>query len=95
MAKRIAVIGSGAAGMTAASSAREKDPEAEITVFTEDEHVAYSPCAIPFVIEGRIKDFRSIVMHTPEWYRKERRIEVHVRTKVIRVDLEAKAPDVA
>ena len=90
MAKRIAVIGSGAAGMTAASSARERDQEAEITVFTEDEHVAYSPCAIPFVIEGRIKDFRSIVMHTPEWYRKERRIDVHVRTKVTGVDLEGK-----
>ncbi|MBR2092437.1 MAG: FAD-dependent oxidoreductase, partial [Candidatus Methanomethylophilaceae archaeon] len=47
MAKKIIVIGSGAAGMTAASTARAKDPECEITVFTEDEDVAYSPCVIP------------------------------------------------
>ena len=52
--------------------------------------MAYSPCAIPFVIEGRIKDFDSIVMHTPEWYRKERGIAVHTKTKVTHVDLDAR-----
>ncbi|HSV42765.1 MAG TPA: FAD-dependent oxidoreductase, partial [Methanomassiliicoccales archaeon] len=59
-------------------------------VFTEDAYVAYSPCAIPFVIEGKIKDFESIVMHTPEWYHKERNIAVRVRTKVTKVDVDAK-----
>ena len=53
MAKRIIVIGSGAAGMSAASAAREASPDADITVFTEDEDIAYSPCAIPWGIEGR------------------------------------------
>jgi NADH oxidase (H2O2-forming) len=40
MAKRIVIIGSGAAGMTAASSARATDKDAEITVFTSEEHVS-------------------------------------------------------
>lgn len=90
MVKRIFVIGSGAAGMTAASTAREHAKDAEIVLFTEDMDVAYSPCAIPFVIEGRIKDFNSIIMHTPEWYRKERGIAIHTKTKVTHVDLDAK-----
>ncbi|WP_019177537.1 NAD(P)/FAD-dependent oxidoreductase [Methanomassiliicoccus luminyensis] len=90
MAKKIVVIGSGAAGMTAASSAREANEDAEIVVFTEEEHVSYSPCAIPFVLEGKIKDFDSIIMHTPEWYRKERSIEVRTRTKVTGVDVDKK-----
>ncbi|MFA5313420.1 MAG: FAD-dependent oxidoreductase [Methanomassiliicoccales archaeon] len=90
MARRIIVIGSGAAGMTAASTARSSSTDAIIDVFTEDGHVSYSPCAIPFVIEGKIKDFDSIVMHTPEWYRKERRINVHIKTKVVSVDVDAK-----
>ena len=55
--------------MTAASTARGHGA-GEITLITEDEHVAYSPCAIPFVVEGRIKDFQDIVMHTPEFYRR-------------------------
>jgi NADH oxidase (H2O2-forming) len=88
MAKRIIVIGSGAAGMTAASQAREHRADSEITVFTEEEQVSYSPCAIPFVIEGRIKDFDSIVMHTPQFYQDKRNIKVQVRTKVSAVDME-------
>ncbi|MCG7841318.1 MAG: NAD(P)/FAD-dependent oxidoreductase, partial [Methanomassiliicoccales archaeon] len=87
MARKIVVIGGGAAGMTAASTAREQG-EDDITLITEDEHVAYSPCAIPFVLEGKIKDFRSIVMHTPEFYQSERNIKVLVRTTVDKVDLD-------
>lgn len=86
MAKKIVVVGSGAAGMTAASAARGTDNEAEVTVFTEEEHIAYSPCAIPFVLEGTIKDFPSIVMHDPEFYRRERNITVRTGTRVASVD---------
>lgn len=90
MGRKVIVIGGGAAGMHAASTAREKNKEAEVTVFTEDEHVAYSPCAIPFVLEGKIKSFESIVMHTPEFYHKERNISVLTKTKVTAVDMDKK-----
>ncbi len=86
MSLKIAVIGSGAAGMTAASTARREDPGAEIVLFTEDEHIAYSPCVIPWVLEGRT-GWESIVMHDPEYYRQERGIDVRTLTKVTSVDL--------
>ena len=89
MARRIIVIGSGAAGMSAASAAKEGDPSAEVTVFTEDEDVAYSPCAIPWGIEGKI-GWDGIVMHTPGFYEKERGIKIFIRTKVDSVDDAAK-----
>lgn len=85
MAKKIIVIGSGAAGMTAASTAKGKDPECDVMVFTEDEDIAYSPCAIPWGIEGR-SAWTDIVMHTPEFYEKERGIKVLTKTKVESVD---------
>lgn len=81
MAKEIIVIGSGAAGMTAASSARATDASAKITVFTEDEDVAYSPCVIPWVLEGRAA-WDGIVMHTPEFYGEKKNIEVITKTIV-------------
>ena len=81
MARKIIVIGSGAAGMSAASNARNADPEAEITVFTEDTDVAYSPCMIPWVLEGK-SDWDGMIMHTPEWYAKERNIKILTQTKV-------------
>ena len=89
MAKRIIVIGSGAAGMSAASAAREASPDADITVFTEDEDIAYSPCAIPWGIEGR-SQWDEIVMHTPQFYSEKRNIRVLTKTKMESVDGEAK-----
>lgn len=89
MARKIIVIGSGAAGMTAASTAKARNPSAEVTIFTEDEDIAYSPCAIPWGIEGRT-GWDDIVMHTPSYYEKERGIKVYTRTKVDSVDDAAK-----
>ena len=89
MAKRIIVIGSGAAGMSAASAAREASPDADITVFTEDEDIAYSPCAIPWGIEGR-SQWDEIVMQTPQFYSEKRNIRILTKTKVESVDGEAK-----
>ena len=89
MARRIIVIGSGAAGMSAASAARKASSDAQITVFTEDEDIAYSPCAIPWGIEGR-SGWDEIVMHTPEFYEKERNIKVVTRTRVESADGDAK-----
>ena len=85
MAKKIIVIGSGAAGMTAASTAKATDPSCEVTVFTEDEDIAYSPCAIPWGIEGK-SEWTDIVMHTPDFYEKERGIKVYTKTTVESVD---------
>ena len=85
MAKKIIVIGSGAAGMTAASAARRQDPSADITVFTEDEHISYSPCVIPWAIEGKAT-WESIIMHDPSYYEKERNIKVLTKTSVTEVN---------
>ena len=89
MAAKIVVIGSGAAGMSAASSARKASKDAEITVITEDEDIAYSPCAIPWGIEGKT-GWGDIVMHDPAFYKESRDIDVVVRTRVESVDGEKK-----
>ena len=89
MAKQIIIIGSGAAGMTAASTAKAKDPASDVTIFTEDVDIAYSPCAIPWGIEGK-SAWTDIVMHTPDFYEKERGIKVYTQTKVEAVDDAAK-----
>ncbi|MDR0509412.1 MAG: FAD-dependent oxidoreductase [Candidatus Methanoplasma sp.] len=94
MVKEIVIIGSGAAGMTAASSARRTDPRAKITVFTEDTDVAYSLCVIPWAVEGKVA-WENIVMHTPEYYREKKNIEIFTRTRVDSVDDTAKTVSAA
>ncbi len=65
---KVVIIGSGAGGLTVASNIRKFSDKAEITVITCETHVAYSQCAIPYVIGGEIESFDEIVMHTPEYY---------------------------
>jgi NADH oxidase (H2O2-forming) len=75
MVREIVIIGSGAAGITAASSARKTDPDAKITVITEDTNIAYSPCVIPWAIEGKVA-WEKVVMHTPDHYSKTKNITI-------------------
>ena len=89
MVREIVIIGSGAAGITAASSARKTDPDAKITVFTEDADIAYSPCVIPWAVEGKIA-WENVIMRTPDHYSREKMIDVLTQTKVDSADGSAK-----
>ncbi|HET7289045.1 MAG TPA: FAD-dependent oxidoreductase, partial [Thermodesulfobacteriota bacterium] len=65
---RIIIIGGGAGGISAASTSKSVAPGASVTVFTEYEDVAYSPCGIPFVLGKEIPDFERLFLQTPEHY---------------------------
>lgn len=84
----IVIIGAGASGLTAASNIRKYDDESQIIVFTTQKHVAYSPCAIPYVIGGHIDSFNDIIMHRPDEYmRKNIRILTETTVKEINNDI--------
>lgn len=81
----IVVIGGGAGGLTAASNIRKYDKNAKITVITMDKHIAYSPCAIPYVLCGEVENFENIIMHQPEDYL-EKDIKILTETEVFEID---------
>lgn len=82
---KIVIIGSGAGGLTVASNIKKYSKNADITVVTLESNVAYSQCAIPYVIGGDIDSFEEIIMHTPEYYRKHG-INIIIESEVIEVD---------
>ena len=82
---KVVIVGGGAGGISTASNIRKLDDDIEITVLTRDNKVAYSPCAIPYVLSGTIASFDDIVMRTPEDYKKKN-IEVIVEVEVTEVD---------
>ncbi len=84
---KVVIIGSGAGGLTAASNIKKYSDNSDITVVTLDSYVAYSPCAIPYVIGGEIDSFNEIIMHTPEYYN-EQGIKILTNSKVFEVDTE-------
>ena len=82
---KVVIVGGGAGGISTASNLRKMDKNCEIVVLTRDDKVAYSPCAIPYVLSGTIKSFDDIVMRTPEDYKKKD-IDIITEVEVTAVD---------
>ena len=82
---KVVIVGGGAGGISTASNLRRLDKEVEIIVLTRDNHVSYSPCAIPYVLSDNIHSFDDIVMRTVDDY-KAKNIDVMLETEVTAVD---------
>lgn len=93
MANRVVVIGGSAAGMGAAGAAKQNDPDASVTVFTELSDVAYSPCGIPYVHGREIDTFDRLVLQNKDFYRQQG-IDVHYETTVESLDVDRREVDV-
>ncbi len=87
MALRIVVVGGGAAGTGAAGAARQVAPDAEISLFTEYEDIAYSPCGIPYAHGREVPSFESLILQGKEFY-EEAGLNVRYETRVIKLDLQ-------
>jgi NADH oxidase (H2O2-forming) len=81
---KIVIIGGGAGGLSTASNIRKCNKNAEITVITNEKHIAYSPCAIPYVLGGEVETFNDIIMHEAEDYL-EKNIKIITRAEVFDV----------
>ncbi len=91
---RIAVIGGGAAGLGAAGAAKGVDQNIDVTVYTADTDVAYSPCGIPYVHGREIDSFQRLFLATKEQYVKSG-IDVHYETMVEAIDPKSRTLTVA
>jgi len=79
---RLVVIGGVAAGLSAAARARRIDLGLEIVVLEQGREISYGACGLPYFIEGRIPRSEDLIVHTPEYFRQERRIEVRTGARV-------------
>ena len=81
------IIGDGIAGASAAESIREGDPDAEVTVLTEEGEALYNRILIKEFAKGKLPE-APVSIHDPEWY-DERDIDLHLDTVVTEVDTDA------
>jgi len=72
----LVVIGGVAAGLSAAARARRIDPRLEIVVLEKGPVISYGACGLPYFVEGRVNEATDLVVYTPEYFRRERKIEV-------------------
>jgi NADPH-dependent 2,4-dienoyl-CoA reductase/sulfur reductase-like enzyme len=81
----LVVIGGVAAGLSAASRARKLDPRLEIVVLEKGPVISYGACGLPYFVEGRIRDASQLFVYTPEYFRKERKIDVRTLARVVSI----------
>jgi NADPH-dependent 2,4-dienoyl-CoA reductase/sulfur reductase-like enzyme len=93
-ASDLVVIGGGAAGMTAASRARRLRPDWRITVFERGDYVSFILCGLPYFVDDVVPSHESLIVYTPEFFEKERRIEVRTGHELRRIDHEQRLLEV-
>jgi nitrite reductase (NADH) large subunit len=80
------VIGASTAGSTAAQYLREKSPQAEITVFTNEAYPYYGRPRLVEFLAGEV-ELHQIYFHDDQWY-ETNRIDLRKNATVTKLDLE-------
>ncbi len=93
MARKVVVIGGGAAGIGAAGAAKAADRSSEVVVYTSFEDVGYSPCGIPYVHGKEIPDFERLFLATKQTYL-DAGIDIRYETTVRSFDPAGRTVDV-
>ncbi|PSQ39687.1 NADH oxidase [Halobacteriales archaeon SW_5_70_135] len=88
MTESFVVVGDGVAGSSAAETLRERAPEAEITVITDEGEALYNRILIKEFAKGKLPE-APISIHDSDWYA-ERDIELSLSTHVTGVDTDEK-----
>ncbi|ELY76481.1 NAD(P)/FAD-dependent oxidoreductase [Natrinema pallidum] len=82
------IIGDGISGSSAAETLREEDPDAKITVITDEGEPLYNRILIKEHAKGKLPE-APISIHDEDWYQ-EREIDLSLNTHVTSVDTDAK-----
>lgn len=86
---KIVILGGVAAGAKAAAKARRELHDAEIDLYTDDTHISYSACGLPYYIEGNFEDYRLLLVRSPEEFEKKN-VHVHLKNRAVKILPEAK-----
>ena len=86
---RIAVIGGLAAGPTAASEAKRTNPDAEVVLFEQGEHVSVGACEIPYFVADQLEGKTDLIVVSPDELERTRGVEVRLRHRVAGLDARA------
>ena len=88
--KDLLIIGGVAAGATAAARARRLNNDITITLLEAGADVSFANCGLPYYLGGDIEYRSSLLLSSPEVFRDQYRVDVHVNTEALGIDRDAK-----
>ncbi len=80
------IIGGDAAGMSAASRAKRRNSDMNVTVLEMTEDVSYSACGMPYNIADPDRDIEDLVIRRAEVFRKKQEIDLRTGHKAESID---------
>ena len=86
--EKIVIVGGVAAGATAAAKARRISPDAQITMLEAGPDISFANCGLPYYIGGDIKSRSKLILQSPESFKEQYDVDVHVHTLVSAIDKE-------
>lgn len=89
-ARKIVIIGLGTGGLYASRAASRVDRSAEITIVERRDYDMFSPCGLPYAIEGKVKSFEDL-KHTVPVTRQLRKL---LRHEALSIDTKGKRVEV-
>ena len=83
---RILVVGGVAGGASCAARARRLSEDAEIMILERGPYVSFANCGLPYYVGDVITDERSLLVATPELFKRRFNIEVRLQSEVRAID---------
>ncbi len=84
--RRILIVGGVAGGASCAARARRLSEDAEIVIFEQGPYVSFANCGLPYYVGGVIEQEESLLVASPELFKKRFNIEVKVENQVVGLD---------
>lgn len=81
---KIVIIGGVAAGAKAAAKSKRLLPDSQVDIYTQDTHVSYSACGLPYYIEGNFEDWHKLIVRSAEEFEKSG-IHIHTLNRVTKI----------
>jgi len=88
--KKIVVIGMGTGGLYASRGATSFDRSIEITIIEKRDYDMFSPCGLPYAIEGKVPSFEDLKHSVPT----TRRLKKFTSHEALSIDTEGKRVEV-
>lgn len=87
---KIVIVGSVAAGTSAAAKARRNTETARITVYERDHDISYSGCGLPYFVGGEVADIDELTPRDAAWFKDRYDVDVRTGHEVVAVDAAAR-----
>jgi len=89
-ARKIVIIGLGTGGLFASRAATRIDRRAEVTIIERRDYDMFSPCGLPYAIEGKVGSFEDLKHSVPA----TRRLKKLLKHEALSIDTEGKRVEV-